>query len=375
MLNALLLDATILLQYPTWFLLLCVLVGLVYALALYFRDKSFGEKSRKLNWLLGGFRFSTVTIICILLLTPVIRSTTTESEPPIVILAQDNSESIKENMSEEERIAYQQKIDALRTALSSKYTVQTYSFGAEVREEIDFSFKDQSTNISQFLNEIYDLYSNQNVGTLIMASDGIFNQGSNPIYASSKLNTPVFTIALGDTIPKKDLILKKVYNNKIAYLGDQFNVQIDIAAINCGTENTKLSINQRGKKVYEEVLSITDNDFFVTREITLNADKSGIQKYTVSLSGINGEVTEANNTKDFYIDILDARQKILLLAESPHPDIAAFKRTILNNQNYEVEIAYADNLTESVATYDFVVLHQLPSSRNNISSVLTTIRN
>ncbi|MCP4443086.1 MAG: hypothetical protein GY810_29620 [Aureispira sp.] len=364
-----------LLQYPTWFILICVLVGLVYALALYFRDKSFGEQSKKLNWLLGSFRFLTVTIICLLLLTPVIRSTTTESEPPIVILAQDNSESIKANMSEEEQAAYQQKMEALQNTLSEKYALKTYSFGSKVSEGIDFSFKDKSTNISQFMEEMYDLYSNQNVGTLILASDGIYNQGSNPIYAGSKLNTPIFSVALGDTIPKKDLILKKVYNNKIAYLGDRFNAQIDVAAINCNSGSTKLSISQRGRKVFEKVISVNNDDFFMTEEVTLNATTSGIQKYTVTLSSINGEVTKVNNTKDFYIDILDARQKILLLAESPHPDIAAFRRTILNNQNYEVEIAYADKLTESVAGYDFVVLHQLPSNRNNISTVLTTIRN
>ena len=71
---------------------------------------------------------------------------------------------------------------------------------------------------------------------------------------------------------------------------------------------------------------------------------------------------------------MDARQKILLLAESPHPDMAAFRRTIKNNKNYEVEIQYADDFSESVAGYDFVVLHQLPSTRNDISTILTTIR-
>lgn len=375
MLNTLLLDATILLQYPTWFILICVAVGFVYALTLYFRDKSFGEKSNRLNWLLGSFRFLSITIICLLLLTPVIRSTTTESEPPIVILAQDNSESIGANMSEAEQASYQQRMEALRTALAEKYALKTYSFGSEVREDIDFKFQDKSTNIAQFMEEMYDLYSNQNVGTLILASDGIYNQGSNPIYAGSKLNTPIFSIALGDTVPKKDLILKKVYNNKIAYLGDRFNVQIDVAAINCGSGSTKLSINKRGKKVFEKVIGIDNNDFFTTEEITLNATTSGVQKYTVTISSIDGEVTKVNNTKDFYIDVLDARQKILLLAESPHPDLAAFRRTILNNQNYEVEIAYADKLTESVANYDFVVLHQLPSTRNDVSAVMNTLLN
>ena len=286
---------------------MCVLVGFVYALALYYRDRSFGEQSKKLNRGLGLLRFLTVTIICLLLLSPVIKRTITQTEPPIVVLAQDNSESIGRSMSEEARQKYQKDMEALQQELAADYDLKTYSFGTEVREGIDHSYTDQATNVAGFMQEMYDLYSNQNIGTIIWASDGIYNQGSNPVYLGSKLNTPIFSIALGDTVPKKDLVLKKVYSNQITYLGDQFNVQIDVAAINCGASATKLSVSKGGKKLQEELINIENNDFFVTKEITLEATKSGVQKYTVSLSPIGGEATQENNSKDFYIDVLDAR--------------------------------------------------------------------
>lgn len=372
--NNLFLQSNIILQYPQWFILLCVLVGLIYAFALYYRDRSFGEQSVKMNRVLGPLRFLTVTIICLLLLSPVIKSTITQTEQPIVVLAQDNSESIGLSMSEDVRQKYKADMEALKKTLSEKYNLKTYSFGTEVREGMDLSYSDKATDIAAFMQEMYDLYSNQNLGTIIWASDGIYNQGSNPIYLGNKLNAPIFSIALGDTIPKKDLVLKKVYNNQITYLGDKFSVQIDIAAINCGASATKLVISKDGKKIQEKLVTIANNDFFTTEEITLEATTSGVQKYTVSLSPIGGEATEANNSKNFYIDVLDARQKILLLAESPHPDMAAFKRTIKNNKNYEVIIKYADKFTENVANYDFVILHQLPSTRNSISEVLNTLK-
>ncbi len=372
--NNLFLQSNLLFQYPTWFILLCAVVGLVYASGLYYKDKSFGDKSPKLNLGLGTLRFLTVFIICLLLLNPVLKHTVTESEAPIVILAQDNSESIGNGMSDEAKQKYEADLKALKADLKEKYQLKTYSFGTEVKEGIDYKYQDKATNIAAFMQEMYDLYSNQNIGTIIWASDGIYNQGSNPIYIGSKLNTPIFSIALGDTVPKKDLILKKVYNNQIAYLGDKFKVQIDIAAINCDAAISQLVIRNGTKKIHESILDISNNDYFVTKEITLDAAKSGVQKYTVSLSPVGGEVTKANNIRDFYIDILDARQKILLLAESPHPDMATLKRTIASNKNYEVEIKYASDFKENIAAYDFVVLHQLPSKRNNISSLMTTIR-
>lgn len=373
--TAFFLQSTVLFSYPKWFLLLCVLAGVLYATALYFRDRSFGEQSVRLNRGLGMLRFIAVTIICILLLSPVIKRTVTQTEQPIVVLAQDNSASVGNEFSEEQRAQYQQDMETLKEQLAEKYTLKTYSFGSTVREGIDHSYNDKATNIAAFMQEMYDLYSNQNLGTIIWASDGIYNQGSNPVYLGNQLNAPVFSVALGDTIPKKDLVLKKVYNNQITYLGDRFSIQIDVAAINCGSSATKLVVSKGGRRLQEKTIAIDNNDFFTTLELTLEARTSGVQKYTVSLSEVNGEATTANNTKNFYIDVLDARQKILLLAESPHPDLAAMRRTINNNKNYEVDLQYADDLKVAIADYDFVVLHQLPSTRNSISTVMTAIRN
>ena len=35
-----------------------------------------------------------------------------------------------------------------------------------------------------------------------------------------------------------------------------------------------------------------------------------------------------NNVKDVFVDIIDGRQKILLLANAPHPDLGAIKNAI-----------------------------------------------
>ena len=277
-------SVNIVFQYPSWFVLFCLAAGFLFAFAMYYKDQRFGEQSQKLNRILAGLRFVSVTIICLLLLDPVMRASVTEKKVPIVVLAQDNSESVLQSMDSTKRAAYRQKLDALRKKLSSKFEVKEFSFGQEVKEGIDYSFKDKTTNISQLLEELYDMYSNQNLGTVILASDGIYNQGNNPVYMGAKLNVPIYSIALGDTIPKKDLVLKKVYNNQIAYLGDKFSIQLDIAAINCSASNTKLTVSKGNKILHESAVTIDNNDFFVSREIILDADQVGVQKYRVSLS-------------------------------------------------------------------------------------------
>ncbi len=362
-------------QYPAWFAILCLLLGIGYALAMYYKDKTFRERSRWLNTLLGIVRALAVTFLSLLLLSPLLKSLVTETKKPIIVLAQDNSESVLSAMNKEDSTRYRQQIDALTENLSEKYDLKTYSFGDEVREGLEFSFTDKVSNTSELLNELYEMYSNQNLGAVVLATDGIYNQGSNPVYASTKLSVPVYSVALGDTTLKRDISIKKVYHNRIAYLGDKFSIQVDVSARNCAGSRSKVKvyrINDDGSdvKLKEESFSIKSNDFFVTKELILEADKSGVQRYRISVSRVKNEITGINNRKDIFIDILDARQKILILADAPHPDISALKQTMEQNKNYEIGVGYAGSLKSNIAGYDFVVLHQLPSTKNNISSIL-----
>ncbi len=366
-------------QYPTWYLIFCALLGLAYAGFLYYRDSSFREQSKTLNWILGPLRFLTVTFLSILLLSPLLRSIVSEAKKPVVILAQDQSESIGAAMTEEQKAAYQTSFKALSQELAAEYDLHEYAFGNEVREGVDFEFTDKVTNVSKLLQELYDLYSNQNLGAVILATDGIYNEGSNPIYGSTRLAAPIYTIALGDTTAQKDLFLKRIFHNKIAYLGDKFSIQADVAARNCAGKNTNLSIYKVGAgapKLLQKIpININKTDFFTTKEIILDADQSGVQRYRVSLGTLEDESSTVNNSKDFFVDILDARQKILLMANAPHPDITAIKQSLESNKNYEIETAYIQDQNVNAAAYDFVVLHQLPSKTNSAEGLLGTLNN
>ncbi|MGB0984610.1 MAG: hypothetical protein ACPG19_11245 [Saprospiraceae bacterium] len=364
-------------QYPAWFLIFCVMLGLAYALTLYYKSQAFKEQPKSLTWLLGFLRFLSVTTLAALLLSPVLQSRITEKKKPIIILAQDQSESIKMGMKGEDTTAYKDNFNQLKSDLEADYEVIDYAFGEEIREGVNFNYTDKSSNLSSILTETYDLYSNQNLGAIVLATDGIYNVGSNPIYAGAKLNVPIFTVALGDTTIKKDVVLKRVFHNKIAYLGDKFSIQVDVTASNSAGANTRLVLSkvngQQVTKVQEFPISITGNDFFTTQEILIEATEAGVQRYRLSVIPINGEVSRLNNTQDIFIDVLDARQKILVVANSPHPDVSAFKQVISENKNYEVDVAFASDINKNVADYNFVILHQLPSKINAITPLIKQI--
>ncbi|MEN0047755.1 MAG: hypothetical protein AAF806_11905, partial [Bacteroidota bacterium] len=142
-------------QYPTWYILLCVALGIVFALALYFRDRRFRDQSKQLNWGLGILRGVLVTFLSMLLLSPLLKSLITETQKPVVVIAQDVSESVSAEMSAEELATYKRSLADLSANLSEEYDLVEYSFGDEVREGLDTAFQDKQSNLSEILTTVY----------------------------------------------------------------------------------------------------------------------------------------------------------------------------------------------------------------------------
>lgn len=363
-------------SYPVWFVLFCFLLGLGYALLLYYRDTSFKDQAPWTRWLMSGLRFLAASFLAFFLLSPLLRSKQTETRKPIVVLAQDVSESVANALGKNQE-AYREKLDQLQRELGKDYDVKSFSFGSSVREGLEAKYEDKISNLANLFSNTYDLYGGDNLGAIVLASDGIYNEGNNPLYLSEKSAVPVFSVALGDTTPKKDLVLKRVFHNKIVYLGDQFSVLADISAINCSGNTTSLSVYKvdggKSQLLSSQPLNIDRKDFFATKEIILNADKAGVQRYRIVVNKVLGEASNANNSQDIFVDVLDARQKILLLSQSPHPDISAIRQSISANKNYQVEVANIRDFKGNVTAYDYVVLHQLPGKGVDVAAILATL--
>lgn len=354
---------TIVTQSPAWLIPLCIVAGLIYAGALYFRDRFNRTYGWKLAGLLGLLRFICVSLLAFFLLHPLVKTIDRKVEKPIVVIAQDNSESLAVGKNAEYyKSTYLQQLNELRATLGEDFDVQYLSFGAEVKEGIDsVKYDEKLTDYSSLLEEIGNRYSGRNLGAIVLASDGIYNKGANPVYAYKKMNVPVYTVALGDTTVYRDLLLAEVAANRLAYLGNKFPVQITVEGRKAEGANTVLTVTRNGNTLYSENINVNSDRFFKTVSLTLDATEIGLQRYTVQVSAVDNEVTLLNNRKDFFIDVLDSREKVLILAQSPHPDVAALREAISINDNYRVDAKLVKDFNGNLQEYNLVIFHQLPA--------------
>lgn len=357
-------------QASPWWLLVVGLVGVAYAGLMYqpLPGKAVpGGWDRRLNYGLAALRFLVVTLLGVLLLNPLIRSTRTITEKPQIVLAIDNSESVAAagRPALTKTLATLQTLQKQLTDNGIEVAVRTLGDTTNQSALTQIPFTERRTDLSGLLSGIRSDYEGRNLTDVVLVTDGIFNQGLSPTFGQYPF--AVHTVGLGDTIPKKDIQLKAVLVNRIAYLGNQFPVQAEIVSNGFQGRSATVVLRQNNREVGRQSVRFGRNDTFNQLTFQATATQKGVQHFVVDVLPQSGEFSTQNNRQDVYIDVINGKEKILLLALSPHPDIKALRTILEKNQNYQVDVNILTGTPDAPAiasdkAYDLIILHQLPDN-------------
>ena len=337
-------------DFPIYYSIICILLGVAYAYFLYVNERLL--QSKTLHVLLFAIRTIFVGILAFLLLSPLIKSFSNTTENPIVIIAQDVSESIADSTFD------------LLSNLSSQLTdfdVHKFSFADVVKSGFQTSNIGLKTDYSSLFSDLENRFLNRNVAGVILASDGCYNSGNNPIFR--KFDFPIYSIALGDTSVKQDVLVRKVTNNDIAFLGNVFPLEVAVAAVKLKGKKSTLSVWNNGIEIYAEQILFDSNDDYRIINMKLEAKDIGLQAYKIVLSDVEGEKNIENNIFTTYIDVIDSRYNVLILKDKSHPDLASYISAIERNKNYKIEIKNIDEVND-FSKYQLVVLSGFPQIPN-----------
>lgn len=334
----------ILTDYPWYLVPLCAVLAGVYAGVLYFVGRV--PQRGALRWLLAGLRFAAVFAIAVLLLAPMTRRSVTERQKPHVVLAQDVSGSVQGCTDS----AF--SLESLVPQLEQRYRLSYVPFGT-----------DAATDIGEVMNR----FRTDDVAAMIIASDGLHNRGASPVAVAEQMAYPIHCIGLGDTTRLCDAWLANLRCNRLAMAGSTVPVELTVnAALLKGTTSRLAIVDGSGKVLFEQRIDYTDSPFAVQVQAQLPAEGEGLRSYTARLAVAEGEAVAENNVLSFYVDVLDARRKVAIVANAPHPDLAALRAAIESNTGYEATVLLATDVERSrenpLRDCQLAVLHNLPSS-------------
>ncbi len=313
-------------------------------------------------------RTVAVALIAFLLLNPLARSVSTHKEKPLAVLALDNSASMQSTL--QDSAAFMENWEALKEKLSDKYEVSAVGFADGFGESDTLEMNRPLTNINKFLNELNNRYPGERTAAVVLASDGIHNQGVSPEYATFNPGTRLITVGVGSEEEKTDLVIQQIRNNEVVYAGNEFPVEVLVRAKEAIGKRSELSIRKNGKKRLSESINISNNNFSKTFDFYLTAEEEGLQEYVVSLSPVDGEENTGNNSQSIFMEVVDEQSEILILAHAPHPDVFAMKSAIETKPRYAVSTEVLKDFEGNLNDYDLVILHQLPSENRRSSELM-----
>ena len=231
-------------EYSLWWTIPCLIAGTVYAYLLYKKNAPW---SKTINRFLFAFRWLLVSVVCFLLLGPYSKLVKNYVEKPTVVFAIDNSQSLPLVNSKEQLESTLGSLSTLAKALQEKdidVEIKSLSEQANLDSLKSLPFNAASTDLSGMLKGIQNQYENKNLASVVLLSDGIYNQGISPNYTPYTMT--VHTIGLGDTLPQVDVNLKAVYANKIAYLGNKFPLVAEVHNSGFEGKSAEVRLSKKG---------------------------------------------------------------------------------------------------------------------------------
>ena len=375
--------------YSLWFLSLGAIVAGVIAWFMYRGTEDL--ISRTVKAVLMGLRFLVWLIVFALLLEPILTSVSSQEYPPIISVLQDNSESLViQKDSNFVRNEYPGILNGfLKDLDNEEVSVQFYGFSSELDAEANpdqLAFDKVGTDLSAALMETGELYNNQNLGAVVLISDGIANAGGNPLYDLDAIEAPVYTVLIGDTTVQKDLKIEGVLHNEIAFLENETPIKVRLSATGYESKQVQVSLRYKGKLLDRQEVTLGTSTPFLEVPFMVKPEETGRQRYDISISSFPDEISQKNNFSSVVINVLETKVKIAVFAGFPHPDLGALRQSLERDDRYEVtefihkdaSSYYTDPGEYNLGDFDLMILHNYPFSKNDekqVEQIVAQVKN
>lgn len=352
---------------------LFIILGLVAAVALsyfyYYRNAENSSLTSIQKVFLFSLRVFTLFLIFLFLLSPQIGHTRKIKQLPVLAVAFDNSESDAQYLKN-----YTEFKQKLVDRFAGKYQLDFWTFGEKAENSEKTTGTERRSDYGLILKTLKNNYINRNIGAAVVIGDGIYNQGQNPENVAARLNFPVYTIGVGDTTKITDARIARVRTNKQAFLKNKFPVELELKFSKLKGKLARFDVENNKNHIYAGQVSVGSDDDFQVVRFDLEASQPGLQHYIIRIRPFEGEKNLDNNVYQFVIQVLEDKQRILMVSNGPHPDLGAIRNSLEELQNYDVKEVTGSDTPDSLQNYSLIILNQLPAEKNAATRLLEKIK-
>lgn len=328
------------------------------ALVFFYYRKTNPHISTSLKWVLGIIRFLFFFIVLILLITPILHFHRRRSQLPFSAIALDISGSMNQMLDNgETKTAISKKlISKLEDFLNKKdINFKIYNFSNGLEEDT------LRTDIFLSLDQIQKKEKDQNLSDIILISDGL-NHNNNNFPILKEINIPVSVVILGENPKYSDIAVKDIFTNNPVYLNTETEIKV-VVETNLNDQNIII-------KLWDEDRLISTKKFPDIKKVdelllSYKPASIGFKKMRVSVEFEQGnESNLLNNQREFLLNVVKDRVKILILTSQLNWDVTFIHRVLKKNEKFTVNLIekhkdgyYFEN--DKISILDFLIQSDL----------------
>ena len=314
--------------------------------------------------ILVTLRTLSLFLMLFLLLNPFTEYLQKSNTKPINAILIDNSLSI--------RLEDRYKLIPEAISITGQDNSKFFFFGSKLlREAKEYSYDSSlnykySTNLAATLDDIGSINDLQ-INSFTIISDGQINEGYNLMNAVKRFNVPFHYVLLGDTVQKKDLVLRNVNYNKNVYINSLTKVFVNVNSYGYSKE-IKVNLYENDVKIKTNTIRAENNTTEYITSFDLISPDQGIKKYKAEIESEDGEITKENNSEIFYIKYTDNSIKVLVIAGSPSSDLSSLKQAFNRSDNFKTDYRiqkqrdeYYDGDIPDLRNYSLIILNGFPT--------------
>lgn len=174
-------------------------------------------------------RFLALSLILSLLFESIFRWIQRQSQKPTFALLIDTSKSTGLHPNSVKDALNKLKLPDLNAKIQV-YTFDSDTKAAPNNAYDNLKFNGDRTDMVKALNRVREDLGSQNLGGVMVISDGQYNTGRNPSFLAERFPVPIHTIAVGDTTKQRDVQVRRAVTNEVAYINTELPGSVGIRA-------------------------------------------------------------------------------------------------------------------------------------------------
>lgn len=283
-----------------------------------------------------ALRSLALFLTLLLLVEPALSRITRRIDTPKLALVIDGSESmtIADGGMRRDSLTKQLLVEQ-REKLQQLGDLEQYEFSTTLgkRATDSIAFAGKQTNLSEAITALGREKTRENISAALLFSDGAPTAGESPLYTAESATLPIYTVLIGDTTEKKDIVLRRVLASQTAIAGT--TVPISAVITQSGFQNAKVEVTLTGERgvIAKKTIDLAMPEQSVGFETEVK--EIGEQKFRVSVSRVDGEFSSRNNEQSVFINVLKSKKKVVVISALPDPETGAVRNALALNQNLE----------------------------------------